>query len=516
MSTRQGIPVTALLTVPAFAIAGYHPFAEDGGVYVAGIRKLLDPTLYPTWTAFVTEHLRFSLFAPLIANLVRISHLSLESVLLALYLLSIWATLYAGWTIVASVTPEPRARLGAVALFACWLTLPIAGTSLMLMDPYLTARSLTTPLTLAALAWTLKWRATRSDHPTKWHPPGVRATWLLLLSLTAAAILHPLMAGYGLAAVLLLTCTTAPSPSLRRYGPWTLLACALVIAIVLQHTAKPESPAYLQVALTRYYWFPFAWHGYEQLGLFAPLLLLYWLARGAGTPAAQLARAAILLGLIALVIAVLFAREGLSTHLVARLQPLRAFQIVYELMILLLGARLGRTLLQRHRWRGALLFAVMAVILFAAQRATYPNSAHIEWPGVSPRNPWEQAFVWAREHTPKEALFALDAHYITGGPHEDAQCFRAIARRSALPDYSKDGGEASITPALTSAWTIGQTAQTGLENASDVDRLERLAPLGVTWIVLEASSPTAWLCPCRNATVKVCRLPRQLKSGASP
>ena len=72
-----------------------------------------------------------------------------------------------------------------------------------------------------------------------------------------------------------------------------------------------------------------------------------------------------------------------------------------------------------------------------------------------------QAFLWIRGNTPKDALFALDADYINA-PGEDAQSFRAIAERSALPDYSKDGGEASIAPDLTAAWSIGQAAQRGL------------------------------------------------------
>jgi hypothetical protein len=220
-----------------------------------------------------------------------------------------------------------------------------------------------------------------------------------------------------------------------------------------------------------------------------------------------LAQTAIQVGLIAFLVAWLFSRPEFATHLVARLQPLRSFQVVYELMILLLGAWLGERLLKAHAWRWALLLASMGAAMFFAQWATCPNSRHIEWPLAQPVNPWEQAFVWVSGHTPKDALFALDAHYITQGRHEDAQCFRAIAERSALPDYSKDGGEASITPALTSAWVQGQEAQTGLDSASDAERLQKLRPFGVSWVVLEAASQTGWICPYANETVKVCRLP---------
>jgi hypothetical protein len=117
-----------------------------------------------------------------------------------------------------------------------------------------------------------------------------------------------------------------------------------------------------------------------------------------------------------------------------------------------------------------------------------------------------RAFVWIRDNTPKDAVFALDSHYITH-EGEDAQGFRGIAERSALPDYSKDGGEASITPALASAWAEGQTAQSGLDGESDEARSAKLKKLGVGWVVLERNTATAWPCPYANDAVKVCRIP---------
>ena len=176
-------------------------------------------------------------------------------------------------------------------------------------------------------------------------------------------------------------------------------------------------------------------------------------------------------------------------------------------MILLLGAWIGEHILKAAVWRWALVLAVLGGIMFAVQRSTFPNSAHIEWPWSYPTNPWEQAFLWVRTNTPVDAVFALDAHYITLGTREDAQCFRAIAERSALPDYSKDGGEASITPQLADAWRQGVDAQTNLEDESGSVRAAKLRPLGAGWIIMQSSSMTAWTCPYANATVKVCRLP---------
>jgi hypothetical protein len=347
-------------------------------------------------------------------------------------------------------------------------------------------------------------RATKDQNEA----PLPRATqfiaWLpCTFAILIAAVLHPLMAGYALAAVLSLAAIQAR----KVWPPLLLVAGAIAVAAILQAKAPPETPTYIRIAITRYYWFLSQWHWYELLGLIAPLLILATLRKRSTAATRTIADAAVLLGSTAVLIALLFAHESYATHLVARLQPLRAFQIVYEIMILLLGAWLGTHLLKHHLWRWALLVVLAGTPLFFAQRSTFPNSAHVEWPNAQPANPWQQAFLWIRTNTPTDALFALDAHYITQGKHEDAQCFRAIAQRSVLPDYSKDGGEASITPSLASAWEIGQEAQTNLEAESDATRKARLKPLGVTWAILETTSQTAWSCPYQNLTVKVCRLP---------
>src|SRR6185437_5897287 len=62
-SIRRGAAL-AMLTCAVLLIHGYHPLAEDGGLYVAGIEWKLNPSLFPHFTEFVSEHVRFSLFAP--------------------------------------------------------------------------------------------------------------------------------------------------------------------------------------------------------------------------------------------------------------------------------------------------------------------------------------------------------------------------------------------------------------------------------------------------------------------
>lgn len=496
-----------VLTAVSLAVHGYHPYAEDGGLYATGIKHLLYPALFPHSLPFVEAHLRYSLFAPAIAGAVHLTHSSLEHVLLGFHFLSIWVTLLAVWLLARRCYLSPSAHAGALLLAAAWLTVPVAGTSLILMDPYVTARSISLPCTLLALTALLDLLSPLS--------PGrrLRAIALCALSLLLAAAAHPLMAAYAFGNVLLLATLISRRPAVRRWGTLSLCLLAILLAALLQALAAPDTAAYTHVEATRFYWFLSQWHWYEIVGLIAPLLILSCVAFPRTSPLTTtqearqvLARMAVATGVTAAIVALGFAHLSSASYIVARLQPLRTLQTIYMVMILILGATLGRDLLRRHRWRWIVTFLLFGGIFFFVQRNTYPSSAHIEWPGASPRNHWEQAFLWISRNTPVDANFALDANYISL-PGEDAQSFRAIAERSALPDYSKDGGEASITPALTAAWTAGQQAQKNLSRETDAARLAALHPYAVNWIVLQQQASTSFACPYRNELVKVCRLP---------
>ena len=106
---------------------------------------------------------------------------------------------------------------------------------------------------------------------------------------------------------------------------------------------------------------------------------------------------------------------------------------------------------------------------------------------------------------PQDAIFAMDAGYIED-PGEDSQGFRVMAERSALADWYKDGGIASIFPAAAEPWWREFQATRGLDLSTDREREARLKPLGATWILLPAYARTAFACPYHNAAVRVCRL----------
>ncbi len=512
-----------LLTAAVVLVHGYHPWAEDGGLYVAGVEHLLDPALFPKDTAFVTEHLRYSVFAPLLATVVRVSHLSLAAVLFGSYLLSTALMLYAALRLAERCILAEAAQWTAVSLLAAWWTLPIAGTSLLLMDPYVTARSFSTPLSLLAVGAALDpWsrldlpRLPRAGDVTR--TGGLRSPVLCTLSLFAAALFHPLMAGYALGFVVFLR----PVRKVRfPRGFAVLSALAVTLAALLQIAGSPASAAATAAVHSRYYWFLAEWQWYEWMGLLGPVAILAaslrWRAGGLSAAAFEVCRAGLMLGMLAASITMAFAQEHFRSHTVASLQPLRAFLLIYVAMICLLGGLLGSVarawiLQTRSPWLGGCLTAApsvfiffMAITMFDVQRDTFPASIHVESPGRDNPNPWVKAFLWVRTYTPKDAVFAMDARYVnTRG--EDAQTFRAIAQRSAIPDFSKDGGEAAIAPLLAPRWQTAATATGHLSALPDAERDSLLRPFGVDWMVLRADAVTSHPCPYRNETVKICAL----------
>jgi hypothetical protein len=500
-----------LLALATLLLNGYHPLAEDGGLYVAGVQLTLNPTLFPHYTIFVSEHLHFSVFAPVLASFVHLTHLSLAWVLLFTDLFSLWLTFYAAYRILQRTISSEAAQFAGLCLLTGFWTLPIAGTSLLLMDPYVTARSLSTPLSLLAIAFALDDR------------PSLRPLLGSALCLILAAAFHPLMAAYAFGFVLVLRLTRLR----QRYVAYALLTVsALTLAAILHTVAATETPAIIAAEKSRYYWFLSQWHWFELLGLAGPLAVLAALLTRyrkqpdpLNTAAATLCRACIAIGCIATLVVLLFAHEGSRSHLVARMQPLRVFLLIYAIMTLLLGATLTqlaletRQRLHSHAVRSALKFlpailiAALAGTMLYVQRQTFPASEHLEFPWRAQQNPnpWVQAFLWARNHTPTDALFALDTKYVNEDG-EDAQTFRPIALRSAVPDFSKDGGEAAITPSLATQWLQGADAQTNLSTETDAVRDARLLPLGVSWMVLHATAPTAHECPYNNGVIKVCSL----------
>lgn len=491
-TSAQRIPTSRiapwLLTPVVLLIHGYHPFAGDAGIYTAGIRHLLDPSLYPLNSAFVDAFTRRSVFAWTVAALVRVTHAPLPWMLLALYLCSIVLFLLACEKLATRLFAAEPARWCAVLLAAACCSLPVAGTALVLMDPYVTARSFSTPLSFLSVAACLD-----------------RAWMRTALLLAVAVLLHPLMGCYATMFVVLLALI-----STRRIRAAVALCTAGIalagMAFAMAHRI-PNPTAYREAIdlPQRTFLFLARWQWYEVLGLILPLALygvaLARLSRAGSIRAVCLA--AILLGVTSLLIDALFV-PATGLWLLVPLQPLRAFHVIYAVGVVLCGGVLGK-LFERQR----LLALTVVLLLFAgmafAEHVSWPECNRIEWPGVRPENPYQQAFLWIRDNTPQDAVFAFDPQFVYW-PGEDEQGFRALTKRDHLAD-DKDAGIVAVIPSLAPKWAQQRNASARTNITTDAERRGALLPTGATWLLLPPLARTSLPCPFRNQAVQVCKLP---------
>jgi hypothetical protein len=318
--------------------------------------------------------------------------------------------------------------------------------------------------------------------------------------LAIACAIHPLMASFGISCCVFLLWKPAV--------PSMLAAAGMMMAMPLGWLFEPTSVAWQQVAHTRSYYYLSAWHWYEWIGVFAPLLLLWWFSRlgqKAKLPVlARLSSRLLLYGVFQFVVALVVALPH-SLDRLKPFQPMRYLHLLYLLMFLLAGGLVGQRILRTSWIRWLALFVPLSVGMFVAQRQTFPSSAHIEWPGAVPRNRWLQSFLWVQQNTPGDTLFALGPHYLER-PGEDVYNFRAWAERSALADAVKDASVATQVPRLAPRWQREVQAQAGWEHfrKADFDRLR--LQYGVTWVVVERPAVPELRCPYQNDLVQVCRL----------
>lgn len=476
--------VLALVPV-VLLVHGYHPYADDAGLYVAGLRRILHPTLYPHNGAFVDAQAHWSAFGWLMAWVVRGTHLPVAWILFAAYLLSVVAFLAGCRAVASRLFVSSTAQACAVVLAAACFTVPAAGTGLFLMDPYVTARSFSTPVGLFAVAACLDRAWTRT---------------VILLAL--ALLLHPLMGCFVVGFVLIQALVAAGR--LRSAIVLCVAGCAAFGAAFLAAHFLPGAPDYRRIVELRSFLFLARWHWYEQLGLALPLLLLAFAVRsmGSSTRKGSVCLTCMLLGASAVVVSALFVPVA-GPYLLVPLQVLRTFQLIYLLGMLLLGGWLG-SLRLRPRFLPAVILGLVFPLMFGVQRATWGASRQIELPGLRPANPWAQAFLWIRGNTPPGAVFAFNAD-LTLLPGEEEQGFRAISERDQLAD-DKDAGVAVLVPHLAERAWREDRAELHADTMTDAQRLAVLRPLGANWILLSASATTHFPCPWRNSVVRVCRL----------
>ncbi|MCU1235237.1 MAG: hypothetical protein JWP63_3204 [Candidatus Solibacter sp.] len=474
------------ITILAVLVHGYHLGVDDSAIYVPAIKRVADPNLYPFGAEFFMSHAHLSIFAMLVGGPARMARLPIDAVIFAWHVLSIFLLLLAAWRLLSCCFQSERARWCGVALLAATLSVPVTGTALAIMDPYVTARSLSTPATLFAIACYLTNRRRQA------------AAWLVL-----TAAVHPQMGVYG---VLFLACLEVVRRGRTEQVAQPVMG-ALVVLPFLPDFAPVIGPA-RECLLSRDFFFVSTWTWYQWVGVFAPLALLWWFAaakpRGTLPAFSEVAGGLIPFGVaftaLAVVLAIPASLEGYT-----RLQPMRSFHLLYVIFFLLIGGLLGEYVLKARAWRWAALFVPLAIGMTMLQVSTFPASAHVEWPGSNDGNSWTSAFLWIRANTPKSAVFALDPNYMAQ-PGEDTHGFRAVAERSALADRIKDSGAVSLFPQLAKEWQSQVTAEHGLDHfvLADFRKLVKLYP--VTWLVMIADVAPGQICPYRNRDLAVCRM----------
>ncbi len=445
---------------------------------------MLNPHLFPMGSEYFLLHSHLTFFPNLIAASVRLTHLSLAWTLFCWHLLSLFLFLLACWTLMRRCFPDKYARWCGLTMITALLTLSVAGTALYIMDQYINPRNLTAFAVIFAVVAVLDRRYVRA-----------------LLFLVFATLIHPFMTAFAISFCLLLGWMDRSAGAIAGPGRAAAIAPGLELF-------QPPSPAYTSVAAYHRYQFLGRWRWFELLGAIAPLAILSGFSLLARDRKLRnldlLCRSLVIYGAFYFLLAMAVSLPA-RLALLARLQPMRSLYLLYVLFFLFAGGFLGQFVLRDKLWRWLVLFLPLCSVMYLAERSLFPGSAHIEWPGQQPRNAWARAFLWIRDNTPTDAVFALNPYYMQL-PAEDEIGFRAVAQRSQLADGIKDGGVVEMFPQIGDSWLAQVNAQTGIDNFQERDLEHLESKYGVTWVVLGKPSRLALACPYQNEAVLVCRL----------
>ena len=467
---------------------GYHPGAEDDGVYLTAIKANLNPNLFPHDSDFFRLQLQATVFDGWMAHFVHSTGIQVAWAELLWQYISLFLILWAVKGIAEQLFSEPEAQWGAVAMVSAMFTLPVAGTALYLVDQHLHPRNMATALILIAISWLMKGRR-----------------WQALPLLVLAMFLHPIMACLGISFCVFLMVVQMTTSRMRVPEGKSVMAAAMPLGWIFE----PPSATWREALSTRTYYFVFQWAWYEWLGVIAPLILfaLLWrLARKRGeTLMAKLSLSILAYGVFQLVVAMIMLGPAAFVRL-APFQPMRFLHLIYIFLCLIAGGFIGKYLLKTHLWRWALLLLAANGGMFYAQRELFAATPHLELPSLGTSNPWLEAFDWVRMNTPTDAYFALDPQYMAA-PGEDYHSFRALAERSMLSDAVKDAAVVTQVPRLAPVWHEQQLAMAGWEHFAPGD-FERLkADFGVGWVVVVNRQTAGLDCRWHDAIVSVCRIP---------
>ncbi|MEP6914165.1 MAG: hypothetical protein ABJC89_00905 [Acidobacteriota bacterium] len=481
---RRDGPGLLMLAGVALLLHGYHFGVEDQTLYLPAIERHLAPALFPHDAVFFLTETRFTWFDELTAGFIRATHLPLDVAVFIIYLAALLAILAACQRLLRTTFADRSAEWAGLLTVVILLPFPVAGTRMALVEWYLHPRG----PAMACMLWAFV--------------AGIERRMIALPLIALAAAIHPLTALWGVAHV---ACQA-------RCWRWRMRLPVAVAAVLpfwtLGHRPPRWETSYWLDALSPSQFdirYPINWPWYEWVGVVAPLALLAycaWDSRRRG--AARLATVTALLGvsgalgvLVALALTVFPSRR-------LPFQPMRELHIVYFVTLLSVGAWIEQRLLRGRLHYRLLFFVPLATAVVLAQ-PSFPSSPHVEWPGRPPSNGWADAFEWSRQHTPVDALFALDPFYLRRTT-ADTHSFRALAQRSMLAEAVHDLSPAAMSPALGARWMAESKDLAAWQRFTreDFENLKR--KYGVSWVVLARPQPPDLVCPYVNESAAVCRL----------
>ena len=478
---------TLMLTILGFLAMGYHPGAEDDGVYLSAIKTDIHPQLFPHDSDFFRLQLQATVFDTWMATICR-HHPSVYCVgrtpLAISFTLSHPPGLpqYRSSALPGTQRAMGRRSTGVGDVYpSCsgYRTLPggpVPASSRLLHHVYPVCR------------------LAHSRRQTV----AVGALDLL------AIVMHPLMGILGLS-----FCFFLFLMGLRGVpASWTKLSTISASLIPLGWIFEPPSPEWRQALNTRSYYFLSRWEWYEWLGAIAPLFIFWMLWRIARRPKelalARFSLAVLLYGCFQF-LAALAVLEIPAFVRLTPMQPMRFLHLIYLFLCLIGGAYLGKFLLKNSVWRWVVFLLVANGGMFLVQRDLFASSSHLELPGTVSSNPWLQAFSWIRRNTPTDAYFTLDPDYMSA-PDENFHSFRALAERSELSDAFKDAAVATQVPRLAVTWQQQQLATRGWKHfqLADFERLK--GQFGVDWALVYYPAPGGLACKWHNSRLAVCQI----------
>lgn len=484
-SARRGLGIACAAAL-AFALHGYHFGIADQKLYLPAALALVDPSLYPHDAPFFAIEARFTWYDELVAAVLR-GGIPLDVAMFVGQIGAVVLLLSAARRLLERCGATPAAQWAGTVALAIALPVPVAGTRIGVLEPYLLPRGLGIGLATWAAVFALDRRART------------------LPLLAAAAALHPLTGVWSAGHVLALAW---PIRGSRRIGV-VLLAVAAIGAAACVGPAPPavNEATFWRTALEpdvfgiRY---PLHWPWYEWLGVLAPLAVLGGLSRdrhlSAGTR--DVAWRLTVSTAVGVVLAVAFT---LAPSRQWPVQPMRHLHLVYVASLALLGGWTETRVLRGRMGRRALVAVVAAASVVVLQQG-YPASPHIEWPGRLPDNAYVRAFDWVRTHTTVDTRIAIDPFYLRR-PGPDWHSARVFTRRSMLSDAVHDLAPAAMNPALAERWTREQQGLSGWTGFSRGDFARLRRDFAVDWVVVAGTQGADLDCPFAEPAVRVCRTP---------